>query len=190
MAKLFRWISWIFCLRPITWFLSKVIKNKTVLGFILEIFYLGLAVLYLAFSIIGIKTISSDNYTAFYFVALIIGIPGMLMLGYGIMKYHKTEEDMSEDSFEGYKGSASYNEYNDTVSVSVSESYRERFSWEGLIAVFTAPLQVLIRTLNLFLMFRCVFDKEYICDLAYNCHPDEDGTFKTILIDIVNINRF
>lgn len=190
MAKIFRFVSWIFCLRPLTWFFSKIFKNKTVLGFILEIFYLGMAILYFVLTLVGIRIITSDNPTDFAIVALVIGIPGMLMLGYGIMKYHKTDEAMSEDTFKGYEGTASYNEYDDSVTVSVGSKWKEEFTIDALIAIFTAPFQIIIRSINFLLMFRCVFNDEYVCDLAYNCHPDEDGPLKAVLIDIVNYNRY
>lgn len=188
MATILMFVSWIFCLRPITWLLGKIISNKTVLGFFYEIFYLGLAVLYFFLAIGGLTALTGadvDSVGAAIFMC-IVGILGTFSLGYGIFHYHKSDEDMTETTHDGYEGS--YNSTTDTVTV--REKTKETLTGEGWLAVLTSPLQVLIRAINLLLMFRCVFNKEYICDLAYYCHPDTDGILKTIFIDIVNIHRY
>lgn len=185
MATILMFVSWIFCLRPVTWLLSKIVSNKTVLGFILEIFYLALATCYLILAIAGVQAVIADISIAAIFM-LVLGALGVMSLGYGIMHYHKTDEAMSNTEHDGYEGS--YNSYSDTVTV--REKTKESFSWEGGLAVLTSPLQVIIRFINLILMFRCIFDHEYVCDLAIGGHPDEDGALKMICIDIVNINRY
>lgn len=168
-----------------TWLLDKIIPNKTVLGFLLEIFYLGLAVGYLVLVVLCAGAVMLDINVG-VIIGLIIGLLGMFALGYGIMHYHKTYADMSNTEHDGYEGS--YDSYSDTVTV--REKTKESLSWEGGLAVLTSPLQVLIRFINLILMFRCIFDSDYVCDLAIGAHPDEDGALKMIFIDVVNINRY
>lgn len=192
MAGILSVVSWIFCFRPITWLLSKIIWNKKVLGFILELFYLGLSILYTVFAGVmimgvvggGLTTVEGGSFFGMI-ILIAISIIALLSLGYGIMKYHKTDEDMSEFSNDGYEGT--YDFRDDTIYV--REKTKESLSYEAFWAVVTAPLQILIRAINFILVFRCFFNDDYVCDLAYSYHPDLDGVLKKIFIDIVDVSR-
>lgn len=184
MAGILNAVSWVFCLRPLTWFLEKIIKNKIVLGFLYEAIYLGLSILY--FYLATTAFVYDDGGSFLPIVITIVGILGTLALGYGLMKYHKSDYEMSYTSHDGYEGT--YNEYENKVYV--KETTKESLTGDGFLAVLTAPLQILIRSLNFVLMFFCLFNRDLGCDLAYYGHPDCDGTLKTIFIDIFNLNRY
>lgn len=190
MAGILYFVAGFFCLRPITWILGKIITNKKILGFLLELIYLGLAILYFLIAYAGINMLrvgntGAEDLTLPAIASAVLGILGTLSLGYGIMKYHKTDEDMSEYQDDGYEGT--YDRYSNTLYV--KEKTKETLSAYGFLAVLTAPLQIVIRSINFLLMFICFFNDDYVCDLAYGYHPDLDGILKTIFVDIVDICR-
>lgn len=192
MATILMLTSGLFCLRPITWFLSKICRNPRVLGILLEFFYLGLAIVYSAIFWAGLSYLSADTYglAGSAIACLLIGAFGTFGLNYGILHYHKSEGEMSSIEHDGYDVSVDYDRYSDTAKVRVTERTKHELSGDALLAVLLSPLNPVIRFFNLLYSFRIFINHDYVCDLAVGVHPETHGLIKTICVDTVRISDY
>ena len=193
MATMLSITSGLFCLRPITWGLGKIIKNPRVLGIILEFFYLGLSIIYAIIFWASLFSLGEDlsfNEVGACIALLLVGLFGTFGVGFGILHYHKSDDEMTEDRSDGYDITIDYDASSHTAKGTATERIKTELTIDALLAVALSPFNPLIRLFNLIYSFRILFNHQYVCDLAIGAHPETHGLFRTICIDTVHVNDY
>ena len=188
MATFLELTSGLFCLRPFTWIMEKIIKGKRRKAFFLEFFYLLLSVWY---SFLWFGSIPLLRQSLAYLSTYFLGMFGLMATNYGIFHYHKrTDEDMGETVHKGYKVSGTVNlDKGDLEDVTVTDVTANELTFPALFAVLLAPLLSIIRFVNVIRIYTLFSRDCYCCDLVEHEHPGGDGIFFAIVNDFTDANK-